>query len=91
MNTGGAYGGGKAGGQFDLITFVQRPTVILRALCWVCTHTYFDSNQVRRDWCERIQMRRQFLRTKTKIEKRVIDSDEAVVINKSECPKFICG
>lgn len=37
MNVGGAYGGGKAGGSFDLITFVQRPTVILRALCWVCT------------------------------------------------------
>lgn len=32
---GGAYGGGKAGGQFDIIQFVQRPQVILRALCWV--------------------------------------------------------
>lgn len=31
----GAYGGGKAGGSFDPITFVQRPQVILRALCWV--------------------------------------------------------
>lgn len=31
----GAYGGGKAGGIFDPITFVQRPQVILRALCWL--------------------------------------------------------
>lgn len=35
MNVGGAYGGGKAGGSFDLITFVQRPQVILRGCCWV--------------------------------------------------------
>lgn len=34
MNNGGAYGGGKAGGTFDPITFAQRPQVILRALCW---------------------------------------------------------
>lgn len=34
-NRGGAYGGGKAGGAFDLMTFVQRPQVICRALCWV--------------------------------------------------------
>ncbi|XP_017773394.1 PREDICTED: synaptogyrin-1 [Nicrophorus vespilloides] len=31
----GAYGGGKAGGAFDPITFVQRPQVILRAVCWL--------------------------------------------------------
>lgn len=31
----GAYGGGKAGGAFDPISFVQRPQVILRAVCWV--------------------------------------------------------
>lgn len=35
MNAGGAYGGGKAGAAFDPVTFVQRPQVILRALCWV--------------------------------------------------------
>lgn len=35
MNVGGAYGGGKAGASFDLITFVQRPQVILRGCCWV--------------------------------------------------------
>lgn len=35
MDIGGAYGGGKAGGAFDPIAFVQRPTVILRAVCWV--------------------------------------------------------
>ncbi|CAG9773162.1 unnamed protein product [Ceutorhynchus assimilis] len=31
----GAYGGGKAGGSFDPISFVQRPPVILRAVCWL--------------------------------------------------------
>lgn len=35
MNVGGAYGGGKAGASFDPITFVQRPQVVLRAVCWV--------------------------------------------------------
>lgn len=35
MNAGGAYGGGKAGASFDLVTFVQRPQVILRGCCWV--------------------------------------------------------
>lgn len=33
METGGAYGGGKAGAPFDPIQFVQRPQVILRAAC----------------------------------------------------------
>ena len=31
----GAYGGGKAGGAFDPVAFVQRPQVVLRAMCWV--------------------------------------------------------
>lgn len=31
----GAYGGGKAGGSFDPLAFVQRPIVVLRSLCWV--------------------------------------------------------
>lgn len=31
----GAYGGGKAGGAFNPILFVQRPQVILRTLCWL--------------------------------------------------------
>lgn len=35
MDAGGAYGGSKAGGTFDPIAFVQRPPVILRAVCWV--------------------------------------------------------
>lgn len=35
MNVGGAYGGGKAGASFDPITFVQRPQVLLRGVCWV--------------------------------------------------------
>lgn len=35
MDGGGAYGGGKAGAPIDPIQFVQRPQVILRALCLV--------------------------------------------------------
>jgi len=35
MEAMGAYGGGKAGGSFDPIAFVQRPQVILRAVCWL--------------------------------------------------------
>lgn len=35
MDVGGAYGGGKAGGAFNPITFIQRPQVLLRAICWV--------------------------------------------------------
>ncbi|XP_063981007.1 synaptogyrin [Diachasmimorpha longicaudata] len=33
MDGGGAYGGGKAGAPFDPISFVQRPQVILKAVC----------------------------------------------------------
>jgi len=35
INAGGAYGGGKAGGAFDPLTFVMKPQVVIRALCWV--------------------------------------------------------
>lgn len=35
MDTSGAYGGGKAGGAFDPQQFIQRPPVIVRAVCWV--------------------------------------------------------
>lgn len=35
METTGAYGGGKAGGAFDPQQFVQKPPVIVRAVCWV--------------------------------------------------------
>lgn len=35
MEAGGAYGGGKAGGAFDPQVFIQRPPVIVRAVCWV--------------------------------------------------------
>ncbi|XP_017473496.1 PREDICTED: uncharacterized protein LOC108364356 [Rhagoletis zephyria] len=35
MNAGGAYGGGKAGGAFDPLTFAMKPQVVIRALCWV--------------------------------------------------------
>lgn len=37
----GAYGGGKAGGAFDPISFVQRPQVILRAVSWVSWRSLF--------------------------------------------------
>ncbi|CAG9786018.1 unnamed protein product [Diatraea saccharalis] len=35
METTGAYGGGKAGGAFDPQAFIQRPPVIVRAVCWL--------------------------------------------------------
>ncbi|XP_041978308.1 synaptogyrin [Aricia agestis] len=35
MEAGGAYGGGKAGGAFDPQAFVQKPQVIVRAVCWL--------------------------------------------------------
>lgn len=35
MEAGGAYGGGKAGGAFDMMQFIQKPIVILRCCCWV--------------------------------------------------------
>ncbi|XP_019880943.1 synaptogyrin [Aethina tumida] len=35
MDGQGAYGGGKAGGAFDPLGFVQRPQVILRGVCWL--------------------------------------------------------
>ncbi|XP_028178542.1 synaptogyrin [Ostrinia nubilalis] len=35
MDTAGAYGGGKAGGAFDPQAFIQRPPVIVRAVCWL--------------------------------------------------------
>lgn len=44
INAGGAYGGGKAGGAFDPLTFAMKPQVVIRALCWVSKvnhiHTY---------------------------------------------------
>lgn len=39
---GGAYGGGKAGGAFNPITFVQRPQVLLRAACWVSDNWFIN-------------------------------------------------
>lgn len=47
MDAGGAYGGGKAGGAFDPITFVQRPQVILRAVCWVNVETVLKQFQIK--------------------------------------------
>ncbi|XP_015516603.1 synaptogyrin [Neodiprion pinetum] len=43
MDGGGAYGGGKAGAPFDPIAFVQRPQVILRALCLLFAIIVFGS------------------------------------------------
>lgn len=40
MDATGAYGGGKAGGAFDPQQFIQRPPVIVRAVCWVSYHIY---------------------------------------------------
>lgn len=46
MDLGGAYGGAKAGAAFDPITFVQRPQVILRAVCLVSTDNDICINYV---------------------------------------------
>ena len=35
MDGGGAFGAGKAGGQFDPMGYVKKPSVILRAVCLV--------------------------------------------------------
>lgn len=40
MNAGGAYGGGKAGGAFDPLSFAMKPQVVIRALCWVSVCLY---------------------------------------------------
>ncbi|CAD7011693.1 synaptogyrin [Ceratitis capitata] len=41
MNAGGAYGGGKAGGAFDPLTFAMKPQVVIRALCWLFSIVVF--------------------------------------------------
>lgn len=40
INNGGAYGGGKAGGAFDPLTFAMKPQVVIRALCWVSNSSF---------------------------------------------------
>jgi len=36
MDGGGAYGAGKASGRaFEVLTFIRKPQVILRAVSWV--------------------------------------------------------
>ena len=35
MEGGGAYGAGKATGQFDYLAYIKKPQVILRAVSWV--------------------------------------------------------
>ncbi|XP_005190042.1 synaptogyrin [Musca domestica] len=41
MNAGGAYGGGKAGGAFDPLSFAMKPQVVIRALCWLFSVVVF--------------------------------------------------
>ncbi|KAH8237377.1 hypothetical protein KR038_010627 [Drosophila bunnanda] len=41
INNGGAYGGGKAGGAFDPVTFAMKPQVVIRALCWLFSVVVF--------------------------------------------------
>ncbi|XP_017837645.1 synaptogyrin isoform X2 [Drosophila busckii] len=41
INAGGAYGGGKAGGAFDPVTFAMKPQVVIRALCWLFSVVVF--------------------------------------------------
>ncbi|XP_017110554.1 synaptogyrin [Drosophila elegans] len=41
INNGGAYGGGKAGGAFDPLTFAMKPQVVIRALCWLFSVVVF--------------------------------------------------
>uniref|UniRef100_A0A1B6DG20 Synaptogyrin n=1 Tax=Clastoptera arizonana TaxID=38151 RepID=A0A1B6DG20_9HEMI len=60
MDTGGAYGAGKAGAAFDPFIFIQRPHVILRAVCLLfaiivfgCIYSegwYYDEKE-KRDIC----------------------------------------
>lgn len=47
MDSGAAFGAGKAGAPFDPIAFVTRPQVILRFLCWVCFPLELDALQER--------------------------------------------
>ncbi|XP_027193812.1 synaptogyrin [Dermatophagoides pteronyssinus] len=37
MNNNVAFGAGKTGARFDPITYITRPQVILRFLCWLCS------------------------------------------------------
>ncbi|XP_068146326.1 synaptogyrin [Drosophila tropicalis] len=41
INNGGAYGGGKAGGAFDPLTFAMKPQVVIRGLCWLFSIVVF--------------------------------------------------
>lgn len=56
MDSTGAYGGGKAGGAFDPQAFIQRPPVIVRAVCWVsltvcCTDNNYNLKTYHNDNC----------------------------------------
>ncbi|XP_067830431.1 synaptogyrin-1-like isoform X2 [Heptranchias perlo] len=43
METGAAYGAGKAGGAFDPVTFIKQPQTILRAVSWMFSIVVFGS------------------------------------------------
>jgi len=50
---GGAYGAGKAGGDFDPVTFIKKPVTILRILSWVFAIVVFAvaSDSKHQDTC----------------------------------------
>lgn len=50
---GGAFGAGKAGVDFDLVTFLKKPVTILRILSWVFSIVVFSvaSDSYHRDVC----------------------------------------
>ena len=41
MSTPGAYGAGMAGGAFDPMSFIRKPQVITRVVCWVFSIVVF--------------------------------------------------
>lgn len=46
MDGGGAFGAGKAGGQFDPVAYVKKPQVIVRALSLVSKETCFWKSEI---------------------------------------------
>ena len=41
MSAPGAYGAGMAGGAFDPMSFIRKPQVITRVVCWVFSIVVF--------------------------------------------------
>ena len=42
MDTTGAYGAGRSTGQFDVMSFIQKPQVIIRAFALVSNNFYIN-------------------------------------------------